>query len=485
MTQTRHEGKNKDALNKAVQNDYAFGFVSNIESIKAPKGLSEKTIRYISKQKNEPEFMLEKRLQAFSHWKTLKEPHWARINYSPINYQEMIYYAAPKKQQKNNKEIAPEVQETFEKLGIPLKEHDDLGDIAVDAVLDSASITTTFQEELLKLGIIFCPISEAIQRHPALIKKYLWSVVPFTDNFFAALNASVFSDGSFCYIPKNVECPFDLSTYFRMNAANTGQFERTLIIAEEGSSVNYLEGCTAPIRKEHQLHAAVVEIIAHKNAKVNYSTVQNWYPGNTQGKGGILNFVTKRGICEGNNAHISWTQIETGSAKTWKYPSIILKGDHSSGKFSSVAITKNHQQADTGTKMIHIGNNTTSTILSKGIATGRSGNSYRGLVKITPRARNTRNYSRCDTLIIGANSNAHTFPTIDVTNSSAITEHEATTSTISDAQLAYCQQRGIDHNEAVNLVVNGFCKEVTRHLPLEFTAEAQKLLELSPESAST
>lgn len=476
-------------LEEISQSDYKYGFYSDIESESAPLGLTEETIRFISEKKKEPQWMLEWRFHAYSHWLTLKEPHWQNITYPPINYQDMIYYSAPKpkKELKSLDEIDPELRETFEKLGISLGEQKRLagveGGIAVDAVLDSVSVATTFKKTLAELGIIFCSFSEAVQEHPELIKKYLGSVVPTNDNYFSALNAAVFSDGSFCYIPKGVRCPMELSTYFRINASKTGQFERTLIIADERSYVSYLEGCTAPMRDENQLHAAVVEIYAAKNAEVKYSTVQNWYPGNKEGKGGIYNFVTKRGLCAGDNSKISWTQVETGSAITWKYPSCILKGDNSVGEFYSVAVTNNLQQADTGTKMIHIGKNTRSRIVAKGISGGRSQNSYRGQVKIMKRAEKSRNFSQCDSLLLSDMCGAHTFPYIDVENNTSIVEHEATTSKIGEDQIFYCNQRGINNEDAVALIVNGFAKEVMNQLPMEFAVEAQKLLAISLEGS--
>ncbi|NIK73022.1 Fe-S cluster assembly protein SufB [Thermonema lapsum] len=475
-----------DVLQKHINSDYKYGFTTNVEIEAAPKGLNEDIIRLISNKKNEPSWMLEWRLNAFRQWQKMEEPHhWANIQYPPINYQDIIYYAAPKqkKRPKSLDEVDPELRRTFEKLGISLEEQKRLTGVAVDAVMDSVSVITTFREKLAELGIIFCPISEAIQEYPDLVRKYLGSVVPVTDNFFAALNSAVFSDGSFVYIPKGVRCPMELSTYFRINAQNTGQFERTLIIAEEGSYVSYLEGCTAPMRDENQLHAAVVELIALDNAEIKYSTVQNWYPGDKEGKGGIYNFVTKRGICAGKNSKISWTQVETGSAITWKYPSVILKGDNSVGEFYSVAVTNNYQQADTGTKMIHIGKNTRSRIVSKGISAGKSQNSYRGLVQVHRRAENARNFSQCDSLLIGDKCGAHTFPYIEVKNNTAIVEHEATTSKIGEDQLFYCQQRGIDPETAVALIVNGYAKEVLKQLPMEFAVEAQKLLAISLEGS--
>ena len=472
-------------LEEVTTADYKYGFSSPIEADMAPKGLTEDTIRFISAKKQEPDWMLAWRLKAYKHWLTLQEPQWPNVTYPPIDYQDIIYYAAPKQKVslKSLDEADPEMLATFERLGIPLAEQKRLAGVAMDVVMDSVSVATTFQETLQELGIIFCPFSEAIQKHPALVQKYLGTVVPPQDNYFAALNSAVFSDGSFCYIPKGVHCPMELSTYFRINAANTGQFERTLIIAEEGSYVSYLEGCTAPMRDENQLHAAVVEIYAAKDAEVKYSTVQNWYPGDKDGKGGIYNFVTKRGICAGERAKISWTQVETGSAITWKYPSCILMGDHSVGEFYSVAVTKQKQQADTGTKMIHLGKNTRSRIVSKGISAGQGQNSYRGLVKITQRAENARNFSQCDSLLIGNQCGAHTFPYIDVKNSTAQVEHEATTSKIEEDQLFYCNQRGIGTEEAIALIVNGYCKEVLNKLPMEFAVEAQKLLALTLEGS--
>jgi Fe-S cluster assembly protein SufB len=472
-------------LEEITSSEYKYGFETKIENESAPKGLNEDIIRFISAKKNEPEWMLEWRLKAYRHWLTLKEPTWQNVSYPAINYQDIIYYSAPKKKPRLNSldEVDPELRETFEKLGISLEEQKRLTGVAVDAVIDSVSVTTTYKEKLGELGIIFCSMSEAIQDHPELVKKYIGSVVPATDNYFAALNSAVFSDGSFVYIPKGVRCPMELSTYFRINAANTGQFERTLIIAEEGSYVSYLEGCTAPMRDEHQLHAAVVELISMDNAEIKYSTVQNWYPGDKNGKGGIYNFVTKRGICMGVNSKISWTQVETGSAITWKYPSVILKGDNSVGEFYSVAVTNNYQQADTGTKMIHIGKNTKSRIVSKGISAGKSQNSYRGLVEVMKRAENARNFSQCDSLLMGDKCGAHTFPYIEVHNNSAQVEHEATTSKIGEDQIFYCNQRGLDTEQAVALIVNGYCKEVLNQLPMEFAVEAQKLLGISLEGS--
>jgi Fe-S cluster assembly protein SufB len=472
-------------LDEVTQGEYKWGFVSNIESDNAPKGLSEDIVRFISKKKNEPEWLLEWRLKAFRHWLTMEEPTWPNVHYPKIDFQDIIYYSAPKNKPQLNSldELDPEIKATFDKLGISLIEQQRLAGVAVDAVIDSVSVKTTFRETLGELGIIFSSFSEAVHDHPELIKKYLGSVVPTTDNFYAALNSAVFSDGSFCYIPKGVRCPMELSTYFRINSAGTGQFERTLIIAEEGSTVSYLEGCTAPMRDENQLHAAIVEIVAHTDATVKYSTVQNWYPGNKEGVGGIYNFVTKRGICLGDRAKISWTQVETGSAITWKYPSVILKGDYSVGEFYSVAVTNNLQQADTGTKMIHIGKNTKSIIISKGISGGKSHNSYRGLVKINKNADNARNFSQCDSLLLGDRCGAHTFPYLEVHNKTAKVEHEATTSKVGEDQIFYCNQRGISTEDAINLIVNGYCKEVFNQLPMEFAVEAQKLLSISLEGS--
>jgi Fe-S cluster assembly protein SufB len=465
---------------------YKAGFVTEIESESVPPGLSEEIVRLISEKKGEPEFMLEWRLKAFRHWLKMKEPNWQNVHYPPIDYQSIVYYSAPKSQKDGPQSLAdvdPKLLETYEKLGIPLREREKLAGVAVDAVFDSVSVATTFREKLAGVGVIFCSFSEAVQNHPDLVKKYLGSVVPYTDNFFATLNSAVFSDGSFVYVPKGVRCPMELSTYFRINAAKTGQFERTLIIADEGAYVSYLEGCTAPMRDENQLHAAVVELIAHDDAEIKYSTVQNWYPGDEQGKGGIFNFVTKRGKCQGRNSKISWTQVETGSAITWKYPSCILQGDNSVGEFYSVAVTNNYQQADTGTKMIHIGKNTKSTIVSKGISAGHGQNTYRGLVKILGKADNSRNYSQCDSLLIGDKCGAHTFPVIEVLNSTAQMEHEASTSKIGEDQIFYFQQRGISPEEAVNMIVSGFCKVVFKELPMEFAVEAQKLLGVSLEGS--
>lgn len=472
-------------LNEVTQSDYKYGFYSDIENEDIGKGLSEDVVRMISKKKNEPEFMLEYRLKAYRYWLTMKMPEWANLKIPHIDYQDIIYYSAPKQKAKLGSldEVDPELIETFNKLGIPLEEQKHLAGVAVDAVIDSVSVKTTFKDTLADMGIIFCSFSEAVQEHPDLVQKYLSSVVPYTDNFFAALNSAVFSDGSFCYIPKGVRCPMELSTYFRINAANTGQFERTLIVAEEGSYVSYMEGCTAPMRDENQLHAAVVEIVALENATVKYSTVQNWYPGDKNGKGGIYNFVTKRGICKGDNSKISWTQVETGSAITWKYPSCILLGNNSIGEFYSVAVTNNYQQADTGTKMIHIGKNTKSTIISKGISAGRSDNSYRGMVRVLKKADNARNFSQCDSLLLGDRCGAHTFPYIESDNRTAIVEHEATTSKIGEDQIFYCNQRGISTEDAIGLIVNGYAKEVLNQLPMEFAVEAQKLLQISLEGS--
>ena len=477
--------ENEDILEQVTSSEYKYGFVTNIEADEAPKGLSEDIVRFISAKKNEPEWMLEYRLKAYRHWLTMEEPTWPNVTYPKINYQDVIYYSAPKQKiaPKSLDEIDPELRETFEKLGISLNEQKRLTGVAVDAVMDSISVATTFKEELSKVGVIFCSMSEAVQEHPDLIKKYLGSVVPATDNYFTALNSAVFSDGSFCYIPKGVRCPMELSTYFRINAANTGQFERTLIVAEEGSYVSYLEGCTAPMRDENQLHAAVVELVAMEKAEIKYSTVQNWYPGDKEGKGGIYNFVTKRGICAGDHAKISWTQVETGSSVTWKYPSVILKGDYSIGEFYSVAVTNNFQQADTGTKMVHLGKNTRSRIVSKGISAGRSQNSYRGLVSVAKNASNARNFSQCDSMLLGDRCGAHTFPYSEVKNNTAIVEHEATTSKIGEDQIFYCNQRGIDTEAAVALIINGFAKEVMNQLPMEFAVEAQKLLAISLEGS--
>lgn len=472
-------------IEELANKEYKYGFVSEIEADTLPNGLNEEIIKQLSAKKNEPEFMLEWRLKAYRHWLTMKEPHWSNVKYPPVDYQAISYYSAPKKKPslKSLDEVDPELLEVYKKLGISLDEQKRLTGVAVDAVFDSVSVATTFKDKLNELGIIFCSFSDAVQNHPDLIKKYLGSVVPYTDNFYASLNSAVFSDGSFAYIPKGVRCPMELSTYFRINAANTGQFERTLIIADEWAYVSYLEGCTAPMRDENQLHAAVVELIALDNAQIKYSTVQNWYPGDKDGKGGIYNFVTKRGACRGVNSKISWTQVETGSAITWKYPSCILQGDNSIGEFYSVAMTNNMQQADTGTKMIHIGKNTRSTIISKGISAGRSQNSYRGLVKITKRAENARNFSQCDSLLLGDKCGAHTFPYLEINNSSAKMEHEATTSKIGEDQIFYLNQRGISTEEAIGLIVNGYCKEVFAELPMEFAVEATKLLSVSLEGS--
>ena len=472
-------------LNEVTENDYKYGFVTDIENEAIPKGLNEDVVRMISAKKNEPEFMLEYRLKAFRKWQEMKMPEWPHLNIPEIDYQDIIYYSVPKTKPKYESldEVDPELLETFNKLGIPLDEQKHLAGVAVDAVMDSVSVKTTFKETLADLGIIFCSFSEAVQEHPDLVKKYMGSVVPVSDNYFAALNAAVFSDGSFVYIPKGVRCPMELSTYFRINAANTGQFERTLIVADEESYVSYLEGCTAPMRDENQLHAAVVEIVAMESAEVKYSTVQNWYPGDKEGKGGIYNFVTKRGICKGDNSKISWTQVETGSAITWKYPSTILRGDNSTAEFYSVAVTNNYQQADTGTKMVHVGKNTRSTIISKGISAGKSHNSYRGLVKIMKDAEGARNFSQCDSLLLGDKCGAHTFPYIEVKNPSGQVEHEATTSKIGEDQIFYCLQRGIDEEQAISLIVNGYAKEVLNKLPMEFAVEAQKLLAISLEGS--
>ncbi len=474
----------KKQIEEITSQEYKYGFVTDIDVDELPLGLNEDIIRAISRKKNEPEFLTEWRLKAYRNWLKMEEPHWAKVKYPPIDYQTIRYYSAPKNTPKYNSldEVDPKLLETYKKLGIPLEEQKVLAGVAVDAVFDSVSVATTFKEKLSELGIIFCSMSEAIREHPDLVRKYLGSVVPPTDNFFAALNSAVFSDGSFVYIPKGVRCPMELSTYFRINAAQTGQFERTLIVADEGAYVSYLEGCTAPMRDENQLHAAVVELVALKDAEIKYSTVQNWYPGDEEGRGGIYNFVTKRGICY-DNAKISWTQVETGSAITWKYPSVILKGDNSVGEFYSVAMTNNYQQADTGTKMIHLGKNTRSTIVSKGISAGRSDNSYRGLVKVGKNATNARNYSQCDSLLIGDKCGAHTFPYIDVQNTTAQVEHEATTSKIGEDQIFYLNQRGISTEDAVSMIVNGYCREVFRELPMEFAVEAQNLLSLSLEGS--
>ena len=477
----------KDSIiNEVTGSEYKYGFSSNIESDKIAKGLSEDVVRIISKKKNEPEWLLEFRLKAYNYWKSIKEmPKWAHLEIPEIDFNDIIYYSAPKQKPKLDSldEVDPDLLATFNKLGIPLDEQKLMTGVAVDAVIDSVSVKTTFKKTLSELGIIFCSFSEAVQDHPDLVKKYLASVVPYRDNYFAALNSAVFSDGSFCYIPKGVRCPMELSTYFRINEANTGQFERTLIIADDDSYVSYLEGCTAPQRDENQLHAAIVEIIIHDNAEVKYSTVQNWYPGDKEGKGGIYNFVTKRGLCKGVNSKLSWTQVETGSAITWKYPSCILRGDNSIAEFYSVAVTNNHQQADTGTKMIHIGKNTKSTIISKGISAGKSNNSYRGLVKVSKKAENVRNFSQCDSLLLGSECGAHTYPYIEVDNKTSIVEHEATTSKIGEDQIFYCNQRGISTEDAIGLIVNGYAKDVLKQLPMEFAVEAQKLLEISLEGS--
>jgi len=472
-------------IQKLTEQEYKYGFVTNIEQDIAPKGLNEDTIRLISMKKNEPEWLLEWRLKAYRHWLKMKEPKWPNVKYPPIDFNNISYYAAPKNKEKPKSldEVDPELRDTYNKLGIPLEEQKMLAGVAVDAVFDSVSLITTFKEKLAEIGVIFCSISEAVHEHPDLVKKYLGFVVPTHDNFYAALNSAVFTDGSFVYVPEGVRCPMELSTYFRINAENTGQFERTLIIAEEGSYVSYLEGCTAPQRDENQLHAAVVELIAHQSATIKYSTIQNWYPGDKNGKGGIYNFVTKRGRCIGDNSRISWTQVETGSAITWKYPSCVLEGDNSIGEFYSVALTNKHQQADTGTKMIHVGKNTRSTIVSKGISAGMGQNTYRGLVQIGKKAQNARNYTQCDSMLIGDKCGAHTFPYIEVNNSTAHMEHEASTSKIGEDQIFYCQQRGLSAEDAVSLIVNGFCKEVFKELPFEFAVEAERLLSISLEGS--
>ena len=477
-------GDSSDTINSFANREYKYGFVTDVEADAAPPGLSEEIIRFISEKKAEPAYMLDWRLKAYRRWLTLQEPRWAFVQYPPIDYQDTVYYSAPKKrpQRASLDEVDPEVLRTYEKLGIPLEEQKRLAGVAVDAVFDSVSVATTYREELSKHNIVFCSISEAVREHSELVQKYLGSVVPYTDNFFATLNSAVFTDGTFIYIPKGVRCPIELSTYFRINAEKTGQFERTLIIADEGSYVSYLEGCTAPMRDENQLHAAVVELVALDNAQIKYSTIQNWYPGDKEGRGGIYNFVTKRGIC-GENAKISWTQVETGSAITWKYPSCILKGDNSVGEFYSVAMTNNYQQADTGTKMIHIGKNTRSTVVSKGISAGHGQNSYRGLVKILGKAENARNFSQCDSMLIGSSCGAHTFPYLEVQNPTAQVEHEATTSKIGEDQLFYCQQRGIPTEDAVSMIVHGFCREVFKELPMEFAVEARQLLQVSLEGS--
>ncbi|MHC4447138.1 MAG: Fe-S cluster assembly protein SufB [Planctomycetota bacterium] len=473
-------------LDRWASQDYRYGFVTEIEADSAPPGLNEDIVRLISAKKNEPEFMLQWRLKAYRHWLTMREPAWPNVQYPPIDYQRIIYYSAPKQNKDRPKsldEVDPKLLETYEKLGIPLEERAVLAGVAVDAVFDSVSVATTFKEKLADLGIIFCSFSEAVREHPELVRKYLGSVVPYSDNFFATLNSAVFSDGSFVYVPKGVRCPMELSTYFRINAISTGQFERTLIIADEDSYVSYLEGCTAPMRDENQLHAAVVELVAHDNATIKYSTIQNWYPGDQEGTGGIYNFVTKRGKALGTNSHISWTQVETGSAITWKYPSCILQGDNSTGEFYSVALTNHRQQADTGTKMIHIGRNTRSTVVSKGISAGRGQNTYRGLIKVLKGAANARNYTQCDSMLMGDKCGAHTFPYLEVKNNSSQVEHEASTTKIGEDQLFYCAQRGLSTEDAVNMIVNGFCKEVFRELPMEFAVEAQKLLQVSLEGS--
>ena len=477
--------KQDNIINEVTSGEYKYGFFSDIDTEKIAKGLNEDVIRIISAKKNEPDWLLEFRLKSYKHWLTMKMPTWPNLKIPEIHYQDIIFYAAPRQKiaPESIDDIDPELKRTFDKLGIPLEEQKRLSGVAVDAVMDSVSVKTTFKETLAEMGIIFCSFSEAVQEYPDLVRRYMGSVVPYTDNFFATLNSAVFSDGSFCYIPKGVRCPMELSTYFRINSANTGQFERTLLVADEESYVSYLEGCTAPQRDENQLHAAIVEIVAEKNAEVKYSTVQNWYPGDKEGKGGIFNFVTKRGLCKGDNSKISWTQIETGSAITWKYPSCILRGDNSTGEFYSVAVTNNHQQADTGTKMIHIGKNTKSTIVSKGISAGKGQNSYRGLVKVLKNASNARNYSQCDSLLMGDKCGAHTFPYIEVDNSTAIVEHEATTSKIGEDQIFYCNQRGISTEDAIGLIVNGYTKEVINKLPMEFAVEAQKLLQISLEGS--
>jgi Fe-S cluster assembly protein SufB len=475
-----------ETIEGLVKQEYKYGFYTDVEVDAAPPGLNEEIIRLISRKKNEPEWLTDWRLKAYRHWLTMKEPTWPKVHHAPIDYQGIVYYSAPKQKlggPKSLDEVDPKLLETYEKLGIPLRERGRLAGVAVDAVFDSVSVATTFRETLCAKGIIFCSFSEAVREHPDLVRKYLGMVVPYTDNFFATLNSAVFTDGSFCYIPKGVRCPMELSTYFRINAANTGQFERTLIVADEGAQVSYLEGCTAPMRDENQLHAAVVELIALDKAEIKYSTVQNWYPGDAEGKGGIYNFVTKRGLCKGRNSKISWTQVETGSAITWKYPSCVLQGENSVGEFYSVAVTNNYQQADTGTKMVHIGRNTHSTIISKGIAAGHGQNSYRGLVQVRPGAANARNFSQCDSLLIGNKCGAHTFPYIEVKNKTSSVEHEATTSKIGEDQIFYCNQRGIATQDAVNMIVNGFCKEVFKELPMEFAVEAQKLLGVSLEGS--
>ena len=485
-TANRTAPKGDEAIDRHLEREYEAGWVTDIESDTLPPGLDEDVVRFISAKKKEPEWMTEWRLEAYRHWLTMDHPNWAHVHYPKIDFNAISYFSAPRSQADGPKsldEVDPELLRTYEKLGIPLHEQQMLAGVAVDAVFDSVSVATTFKSKLAEAGVIFCSISEALQEHPELIRQYIGSVVPYRDNYFAALNSAVFSDGSFVYIPKGVRCPMELSTYFRINAQNTGQFERTIIVAEEGSHVSYLEGCTAPQRDENQLHAAVVELVAHKDAKIKYSTVQNWYPGDSEGKGGIYNFVTKRGLCAGERAHISWTQVETGSAITWKYPSVILRGDDSVGEFYSVALARGRQQADTGTKMIHLGKNTRSTIISKGISAVRAENSYRGLVRIAPTADGARNFTQCDSLLIGDRCGAHTFPYIESRNPNATVEHEATTSKVSDDQLFLCRQRGLDPEKAVSMIVNGFCKEVFRELPMEFAVEAGKLLEISLEGA--
>src|SRR6266581_142884 len=475
-----------ETIEGLVKQEYKYGFYTDVETDSAPPGLNEDIIRFISAKKNEPEWMTEWRLKAYRHWTTMTVPAWPKVHYPPVDFQQIVYYSAPKKKgdgPKSLDEVDPKLLETYEKLGIPLRERERLAGVAVDAVFDSVSVGTTFKKQLAEKGVIFCSFSEAVREHADLVRKYLGMVVPYTDNFFATLNSAVFTDGSFCYIPKGVRCPMELSTYFRINAANTGQFERTLIVADEGAQVSYLEGCTAPMRDENQLHAAVVELIALDKAEIKYSTVQNWYPGDAEGKGGIYNFVTKRGLCKGRNSKISWTQVETGSAITWKYPSCILQGENAIGEFYSVAVTNNYQQADTGTKMVHIGKNTRSTIVSKGISAGHGQNSYRGLVKIQKSAANARNFSQCDSMLIGSQCGAHTFPYIEVKNTTASVEHEATTSKIGEDQIFYCNQRGLSTQDAVNMIVNGFCKEVFKELPMEFAVEAQKLLGVSLEGS--
>jgi Fe-S cluster assembly protein SufB len=475
-----------DPIRKYTDQDYRYGFVTDIEQETIPKGLNEDVIQLISAKKKEPQWLLEWRLSAYRHWKTMKEPKWSTVRHPPVDFQEIHYYSAPKKMEEGKKsldDIDPEIRRTFDKLGIPLEEQLALTGVAVDAVFDSVSVATTFQDKLAEKGIIFCPFSEAVRNHPELVRMYLGTVVPYYDNFYATLNSAVFSDGSFCFIPKGVRCPMELSTYFRINAAKTGQFERTLIIAEDDAYVSYLEGCTAPIRDENQLHAAVVELVALENAQIKYSTVQNWYPGDKEGKGGIYNFVTKRGQCRGARSKISWTQVETGSAITWKYPSCVLLGDDSVGEFYSVALTNNYQQADTGTKMIHVGKNTSSTVVSKGISAGHGQNAYRGLVQVEKGAVNARNYTQCDSMLIGDKCGAHTFPYVEVKNASSTVEHEASTSKIGEDQIFYCQQRGMKPEDAVGMIVNGFCKEVFRELPMEFAVEAQRLLEVSLEGS--